>query len=149
LYRITSHKKHTIILPSHNNANYLFLIRFSILAVNEKGRPGDSFSVKKEKPPLWGGFQGYHGYSKIRRSYCAAKVRAALDCQTVSFRCRGRWPMTTARSHLPDSPPDFTAWDCSPLPSIAHVPVEWDLGRFTALPASPCVVGLSVTVRFK
>ena len=35
---------------------------------------------------------------------------------TVSCFCRGRWSLTTARSHLPDSPPpDFTAWDCSPL----------------------------------
>lgn len=31
------------------------------------------------------------------------------------------WPMAlaTARSRLPDSPPDYSAWDCSPLLSFA------------------------------
>jgi len=54
----------------------------------------------------------------VRRSYCSSRTvwdRAALDCLTVSYCCRGRWSLTTARSHLPDSPPEFTAWDCSPL----------------------------------
>ena len=41
-------------------------------------------------------------------------VRAALDCHMVSLSYRERWSLSTARSHLPDSPPDFTAWDCSP-----------------------------------
>lgn len=59
------------------------------------------------------------------------QVRAALDCLTVSYCCcRGRWSLTTARSHLPDSPPEFTAWDCSPL-----------------LPFATCA-GLSRTYRF-
>jgi hypothetical protein len=54
----------------------------------------------------------------VRRSHCSCWTLwdcAALDCHTVRYCCRGRWPLTTARSHLPDSPPDFTAWDCSPL----------------------------------
>lgn len=51
--------------------------------------------------------------------YLDCQVSAALDCHTVSLRCRGRWSLPTARSHLPDSPPDFTAWDCSTLLSFA------------------------------
>jgi len=58
------------------------------------------------------------------------------------------WPMvfcTTARSHLPDSPPLLSARDCSPLLSSGTtVPdqdrTQADLPSRPALRADPCVI---------
>ncbi len=61
---------------------------------------------KRKRPPL-------------RRPGIILLISRRFRLPTISFRCRGRWSLTTARSHLPDSPPDFTAWDCSPLLSFA------------------------------
>lgn len=72
---------------------------------------------KKKSLLYWEAIVNIIKYQRIS-SACSswpAWVRVALDCLTVSFCCRGRWSLTTARSHLPDSPPEFTAWDCSPL----------------------------------
>ena len=73
-------------------------------------------TLKKRKASFMGGIRGYHVWLTCSPLlFLDCLLRAALDCHTVSLSCRGRWSLTTARSHPPDSPPEFTAWDCSPL----------------------------------
>jgi hypothetical protein len=90
-------------------------------------------------PCYWGGMVG-------RRS-----PKAALDCPAVGLCRRGRWSCsTTASSHLPDSPPLVSAWDCSPpLSSGTSVPdqdrTQADLPSRPASRADPCVMRPGVT----
>lgn len=78
-------------------------------------------------------------------SYWDFQSSRRVRLPTISLSCRGRWSLTTARSHLPDSPPDFTAWDCSPLLPFA---MRAGLGRtWTDLPSWSALLGQSVCLK--
>jgi hypothetical protein len=101
--------------------------------LDAKQSPSRTTAIETKKAP------GKEPHFRICRD---VRKCVALDCHTVSYCCRGRWPFATARSRLPDSPPDCSAWDCSPPLSFALCAGMNRTCRFALRPALQATVCL-------